>query len=92
MKSVQSAALRGDRDSSYDRLLRRLDQAMDLACTRQWLSGQPSAPGELEIQGLSESDLRLLDQILRSMKLNRVSASPSIISALYEAQQHNRPH
>lgn len=92
MKSVQSAALRGDRDSSYGRLLRRLDQAMDLACTRQWLSGQPSAPGELEIQGLSPADLRLLDRILLSMKLNRVSASPSIISALHEAQQQNHRH
>src|SRR5690606_4328723 len=92
MDSVRSADPRGERDASYERSLRSLHQAMDLACTRQWLSGQPSAPGELEIQGLSESDLRLLDQILRSIKLNRVSASPSIISALYEAQQQNRPH
>lgn len=93
MKPVDSASLRCSKDSAYGRLLRRLDQAMDVACTRQWLTGQSSLPGELEIQGLSTGDLQLLKQILQSMNLEYVAASPSvIISALDETQQQSRPH
>lgn len=87
MKSLDSALLRNSRDSSYGRLLRRLNQAMDVASTRQWMTGQTSAPGELEIQGLSEADLQLLNQILHSMNLHRAAASPSVIAALDSAQR-----
>ena len=50
-------------DSGYGRLLRRLDQALDMAHTRQWMGGE-AEPSELELKGLSEADLRLLQQIL----------------------------
>lgn len=91
MKPVDSTTLRSSRDSNYGRLLRRLDQAMDMACTRQWLAGQTALPGELEIQGLSSADLQFLDQILRSMNPDQ-SASPAVISALAGAQQQTRQH
>lgn len=81
MKSLDSTTLRSSRDSSYARLLRRLDQAMDVACTRQWLTGQTALSGELEIEGLSNADRELLDQILRSMNRDQ-GASPAIVSAL----------
>ena len=48
----------------YDRLLRRLDQALDMARTRQWLEGLSQPPLELELQGLSTDDLLLLHQVL----------------------------
>lgn len=92
MKPLDSTPVRCSRDSSYGRLLRRLDQAMDVASTRQWMAGQPSGPGELEIQGLNERDLQVLMQILRSMKQERAAASPSIVSALNETQQQSKPH
>lgn len=91
MRSLDSAPLCSGRDSSYGRLLRRLDQAMDVACTRQWLTGQTAVPGELEIQGLSDADLQLLTQILRSMNLEQ-EASAAIISALARAQQQAQRH
>ncbi|NLY57442.1 MAG: hypothetical protein GX071_02835 [Gammaproteobacteria bacterium] len=87
MKSLDSAPLRNSGDTSYGRLLRRLNQAMDVACTRQWMTGQPSVPGELEIQGLTDADLQLLNQILHSMNLDRATASPAVISALNGTQQ-----
>lgn len=87
MRSLDSAPLRNSRDTSYGRLLRRLNQAMDVACTRQWMTGQPNVPGELEIQGLSDADVHLLNQILQSMNLDQPAASPAIISALNGAQQ-----
>ena len=92
MKPSDSTPLSSSRDSSYGRLLRRLDQAMDMACTRQWMSGQPSVPGELEIQGLNGRDLQLLKQILESMNLDLATASPSVISAFGQAQQQSNPH
>ena len=51
-------------DSGYSRLLRRLDQALDMAHTRQWMGGNAELPSELELKGLSEADLLLLQQIL----------------------------
>ncbi|MFA5678104.1 MAG: hypothetical protein WC953_06800 [Pseudomonas sp.] len=87
MKSLDSAALCNSRDTSYGRLLGRLNQAMDVASTRQWMTGQLSAPGELKIQGLSNADLLLLNQILHSMNLDGAAASPTVVSALYGAQQ-----
>lgn len=86
MKSLDSAPLRNSGDTSYGRLLRRLNQAMDVACTRQWMTGQPSVPGELEIQGLTDADLQLLNQILHSMNLER-AASPAVISVVNGTQQ-----
>lgn len=50
-------------DSGYGRLLRRLDQALDMAHTRQWMGGE-TEPLELELKGLSKADLLLLQQIL----------------------------
>ncbi|TVP91606.1 MAG: hypothetical protein EA348_03695 [Pseudomonadaceae bacterium] len=51
-------------NQGYDRLLRRLDQALDMARTRQWLEGLTYPPLELELQGLSADDLLLLRQVL----------------------------
>lgn len=92
MKPLDSAPLRCSRDSSYGRLLRRLDQAMDVASTRQWMAGRLTGPGELEIQGLNDRDLRMLVRILHSMNLDQAAASPSIVSALNETQQQSKPH
>ena len=86
MRSLDSAPLCNSGDTSYGRLLRRLNQAMDVACTRQWMTGQPSVPGELEIQGLTDADLQLLKQILHSMNLER-AASPAVISVVNGTQQ-----
>ena len=57
-----------NRDSSYGRLLRRLDQAMDMARTRQWLNGQKPGLTELELSGLSKEDVRLLWRILDTLE------------------------
>lgn len=92
MEPLDSAPLRCSRDSSYGRLLRRLDQAMDVASTRQWMSGQPSESGDLEIHGLSSTDLQLLRQILHSMNLGQVAASPSVVSALQQTPHQSKPH
>lgn len=86
MKSLDSAPLRYSRDTSYGRLLRRLNQAMDVASTRQWMTGQ-QVQGELEVQGLTAADVQLLTQILHSMNLDRAAASPTIVSARNGAQQ-----
>ena len=48
------------RDSSYGRLLRRLDQAMDVARTRHWMAGRAPPVLELELSGLSAEDQQLL--------------------------------
>ena len=92
MKPLDSAPLRCSRDSSYGRLLRRLDQAMDVASTRQWMTGQPIESGDLEIQGLSARDLQVLKQILHTMNLDQAAASPSVMSALHQTQQQSKPH
>ena len=87
MKHVQPELLAGSHDSSYGRLLRRLDQALDVARTRQWLAGQPSAPAELEVYGLSKQDMELLRQILRTMALEPAAASLSVLAAYEDAAQ-----
>ena len=92
MKPLDSTPPRCSRASSYGRLLRRLDQAMDVASTRQWMAGRPSGPGELEIQGLNDRDLRVLMQILHSMNLGQVAASPSVVSALQQTPHQSKPH
>jgi len=56
------------RDCAYGRILRRLDQALDMAYTRQWLADyQGGGVTELELQGLSQEDLALLWQILLTL-------------------------
>ena len=59
------------RDSSYGRLLRRLDQALDMARTRQWMTGQAAGPTELELSGLTPEDVRLLRRILNTLDVDR---------------------
>ena len=93
MKHVQPVLPAGSHDSPYGRLLRRLDQALDVARTRQWMAGQPpSVPTELEVYGLTKQDMRLLRQILGTMKLDRVAASPSVLAACEEATEEQRHH
>lgn len=68
MKGTVSESQDRSRDSSYGRLLRRLDQAMDVACTRQWMEGSPPALTELELSGLTQEDQRLLWRILQALE------------------------
>lgn len=79
-------------DSSYGRLLRRLDQAMDVARTRNWLAGDTKPLQELEVCGLSTQDMRLLQHILSAMKLDRITLSPQVLAARQYAQQQSRHH
>lgn len=92
MKPLEPEPVSCSRDSSYGRLLRRLDQALDVARTRQWMAGQPSVPAELEVYGLSEQDLRLLKRILSTMNHRRAAASPSVLAACDCTQQQSHPH
>jgi len=75
------------RDCSYGRILRRLDQALDMAYTRQWLAGyQGGANAELELQGLSREDLTVLWQILKTLEIH--TPLPGVLpSALQSASQ-----
>lgn len=79
-------------DSSYGRLLRRLDQAMDVARTRTWLAGNTSVPQELEVSGLSPQDARLLRDILSTMELDGASVLSCSTTAYQYAQQQSRRH
>lgn len=92
MKPLEPEVMNCSRDSSYGRLLRRLDQALDLARTRQWMAGQHTGPSELEVYGLSEQDLQVLKQILNTMNHRRAAASPSVLAASDHAQQQNHHH
>ncbi|HIZ52140.1 MAG TPA: hypothetical protein IAA18_13795 [Candidatus Pseudomonas excrementavium] len=92
MKHVQPVLSAGSHDSSYGRLLRRLDQALDVARTRQWMTGEHSVPTELEVYGLTKQDMQLLRRILGTMKLDRVAASPSVLAACEDAAQEQRHH
>ena len=76
--------IRRSGDSGYGRLLRRLDQALDMAHTRQWMGGEAEPP-ELELKGLSEADLLLLQQILCA--LAERTPLPGV-----SAQAHNTRH
>ncbi|MBL4832954.1 MAG: hypothetical protein JKY26_03180 [Pseudomonas sp.] len=67
MKGTVPESQERSRDSSYGRLLRRLDQAMDMAHTRQWMEGSPPALTELELSGLTPEDQRLLWRILQAL-------------------------
>ncbi len=76
-------------DSSYGRLIRRLDQAMDVARTRNWLAGEVRPPQEVEVCGLSTQDAHLLRHILSIMELSRAAPSPQVLAACQQAQQQN---
>ncbi|MEL0167756.1 MAG: hypothetical protein VW877_06455 [Pseudomonadaceae bacterium] len=87
MRAGSSAVLTSrPQDSAYGRLLRRLDQALDMAHTRQWLSGYPELPADLELQGLSPEEMALLQQILVTISLR--SPSPGLTSPPGNGQQH----
>lgn len=84
MKSAEPPLLEAlQPQQGYDRLLRRLDQALDMARTRQWLEGFNQLPVELELQGLSADDVHLLQQVL--LRLGQVSGR---VPAAYQAEQH----
>ncbi|SDR85192.1 hypothetical protein SAMN05216421_0447 [Halopseudomonas xinjiangensis] len=72
-----------NRDSSYGRLLRRLDQALDVARTRQWLTGQASGLTELELSGLSPEDANLLRRILNTLDVDRALPRPPALPDTY---------
>ncbi|MEH6565055.1 MAG: hypothetical protein V7756_07020 [Halopseudomonas sp.] len=76
------------RDCSYGRILRRLDQALDMAHTRQWLTGyQGGGIAELEVQGLSQQDLTVLWQILETLDASPLPGVLPPPSQRYD-QQH----
>jgi len=77
------------KDSSYGRILRRLDQALDMAHTRQWLTGfQGAGVTELEVQGLSREDLAVLWRILET--LDSRTPLPGVLPP--STQQRNQQH
>lgn len=81
-----SVVARQPQDSAYGRLLRRLDQALDMAHTRQWLSGYPELPSELELQGLSPEEMALLQQIL--VAISTRTPLPGVTPAPGNGQQY----
>ncbi|SDS22063.1 hypothetical protein SAMN05216271_1428 [Halopseudomonas sabulinigri] len=85
--------LHRQKDSSYGRILRHLDQALDMAHTRQWLTGyQAGGVAELELQGLSKEDLAVLWQILET--LDSRCPLPGVLPPPAQAghQQHRDHH
>ncbi len=91
MKGTVPESQDRSRDSSYGRLLRRLDQALDVAHTRQWMDGSPAALTELELSGLTQEDQRLLWRILQALETNvslpgsGAAVSPAGSPAYYNA-------
>ena len=83
---LPSVVARQPQDSAYGRLLRRLDQALDMAHTRQWLSGYPELPSELELQGLSPEEMVLLQQIL--VAISTRTPLPGVTLAPGNGQQY----
>ena len=83
---LPSVVARQPQDSAYGRLLRRLDQALDMAHTRQWLSGYPELPSELELQGLSPEEMVLLQQIL--VAISTRTPLPGVTPAPGNGQQY----
>lgn len=80
------------RDSSYGRLLRRLDQAMDMARTREWLSGQGPSMTELELSGLSSEDRMLLWRIIDELQLPPRSEHFPSAPAHHQTRQQSGQH
>ncbi|WP_339844920.1 hypothetical protein [uncultured Halopseudomonas sp.] len=98
MKGTVPESQDRSRDSSYGRLLRRLDQAMDMARTRQWMEGSHPALTELELNGLTQEDQRLLWRILQALETTvSLPGSGSGVSlagslALYNAASETGQH
>ena len=97
MKGTVPESQDRSRDSSYGRLLRRLDQAMDMAHTRQWMEGSPPALTELELSGLTPEDQRLLWRILQALGNTMplpgsAPAGPLTSAAHYHAGYETGPH
>ena len=61
-------------------------QALDMAHTRQWLSGYPELPSELELQGLSPEEMVLLQQIL--VAISTRTPLPGVTPAPGNGQQY----
>ncbi|MFO7704151.1 MAG: hypothetical protein R6V43_03295 [Halopseudomonas sp.] len=76
-------------DSSYGRLLRRVDQAMDVARTREWMAGRPLLVAELELSGLSVEDQQLLWRIIDALPVSTPSSATPVAPALQETPQQN---
>ncbi len=74
------------RDSSYGRLLRRLDQAMDMARTREWMAGRTPTVTELELSGLSAEDQELLWRIIEELQ----ASASSVLTPAPPAPQRTR--
>lgn len=77
------------RDSSYGRLLRRVDQAMDMARTREWMAGRAPLMAELELSGLSVEDQQLLWRIIDSLQVSATVTGLPVAPALPETPQQN---
>ncbi len=98
MKGTVPESQDRSRDSSYGRLLRRLDQAMDMARTRQWMEGSHPALTELELNGLTQEDQRLLWRILQALETtvslpgSGSGVSPAGSLALYNAASETGQH
>lgn len=75
------------RDSSYGRLLRHLDQAMDMARTREWMAGRPPTVTELELSGLSAEDQKLLWRIIEELQVPTTSVRIPVSPAPYRTRQ-----
>lgn len=75
------------RDSSYGRLLRRLDQAMDMARTREWMAGRAPTVTELELSGLSAEDQQLLWRIIEELQGSESSALIPVPPASHGTRQ-----
>lgn len=83
---LPSVVARQPQDSAYGKLLRRLDQALDMAHTRQWLRGYPELPADLELQGLSPEEMALLQQILIAISLR--TPLPGVATPPDNGQKH----
>ena len=75
------------RDSSYGRLLRRLDQAMDMARTREWMAGRAPTVTELELSGLSVEDQQLLWRIIEELQDSANSVFIPTLPASHSTRQ-----
>ncbi|WP_373185046.1 hypothetical protein [Halopseudomonas sp.] len=90
MKGTVPESQDRSRDSSYGRLLRRLDQAMDMAYTRQWMDGTPPVLTELELSGLTQDDQRLLWRILQALETTiSLPSSGSGVSSASSVAHYN---
>lgn len=93
MKGTAPAVLSDwPRDSSYGRLLRRLDQAMDVARTRHWMAGRAPPVLELELSGLSAEDQQLLWRIIQELQVCPDSGYWPGTPTAHDTHQQNGQH